>query len=83
MMLMYTCTARPPARRPRRPAVGNVVVRPLKSDPTKSRLTMFAHMDFGFPAFIANHMSSNWMVRNVLKLETAYKTLHGGEAAAK
>lgn len=44
---------------------------------------MFAHMDFGFPAFIANHMSSNWMVRNVLKLETAYKTLHGGEAAAK
>jgi len=55
--------------------IGNVIVRPLKDDPSKSRMTMFAHMDFGLPAFIANHTSSNWMVRNVLKLEAAYKTL--------
>jgi len=60
--------------------IGNCVVRPLKEDPSKCRVTMFAQMDFGLPAFIANHTSSNWMVRNVLKLEAAYKTLYTANA---
>jgi len=58
--------------------IGNVVVRPHPTDPSKSRLTMFSQMDLGLPAFIANHTSSNWFTRNVLKLEAAYKKLYGG-----
>jgi hypothetical protein len=56
------------------------VVRPQKDDPSKCKVTMFAQMDFGLPAFIANHTSSNWMCRNVLKLEAAYKNMYGAKA---
>mmetsp|Transcript_22854 Transcript_22854/g.67327 ORF Transcript_22854/g.67327 Transcript_22854/m.67327 type:complete len:353 (+) Transcript_22854:76-1134(+) len=61
--------------------IGNVVVRPDPKDASRSRLTMFAQMDFGIPAFISNHMSHNWFVRNVIKLETAYKMMYGAGGA--
>lgn len=77
----------PPPNSPRDPrasarpsAVGNCVVRPMEGDPSKCRVTMFAQMDMGLPAFIANHTSSNWMTRNVLKLEAAYKNMYGANA---
>ncbi|KAG8468164.1 hypothetical protein KFE25_007216 [Diacronema lutheri] len=63
--------------------IGNCVVRPMKDDPTKCRVTMFAQMDFGLPSFIANHTSSNWMVRNILKLESAYKSMYLAAGATK
>jgi len=40
-------------------------------------------MDFGLPSFIANHTSSNWMVRNILKLESAYKSMYLAAGATK
>lgn len=54
--------------------IGNLVVRP--DGPESCRLSMFGHMDFHFPAFIWNYTSSNWLQRNVTKLETAYNTIY-------
>lgn len=57
--------------------IGNLIVRP--DGPDSCRLSMFGHMDFHFPAFIWNFTSSNWLVRNVIKLETAYNTTYKGQ----
>ena len=34
---------------------------------------MFACMNFHFPSFVWNAMSSGWMIRNVIKMETYYQ----------
>lgn len=57
--------------------IGNVVARPTGPDTCK--ISMFGHMDFHFPAFIWNYTSSNWLVRNVVKLETAYNSVYKGQ----
>jgi hypothetical protein len=58
--------------------IGNLIVRP--DGPESCRLSMFGHMDFHFPAFIWNYTSSNWLQRNVTKLETAYSTIYQGQS---
>ena len=51
--------------------IGNAIVRP--NDDGTCRLTMFACMNFHFPSFVWNAMSSGWMIRNVIKMETYYQ----------
>ncbi|CAE8600205.1 unnamed protein product [Polarella glacialis] len=56
--------------------IANTVIRP--DGPDSCHLTMFGHMSFHFPAFVWNYTSSSWLIRNVTKLETAYKTIYQG-----
>ena len=56
--------------------IGNVIVRP--TGPDTCDMVMFGHMNFHFPAWVWNHMSSGCLVRNVVKLESYYKRLQGG-----
>lgn len=56
--------------------LGNVIVRP-ETDKTCS-ITMFGHLNMHFPAFVWNHTSSGWLIRNVVKIEKYYKNGYKG-----